>query len=60
MTDDLSDFRPLDPGRINADDPVEVRYWCLQLRCTEEELRDALLKVGEHVTAVRDRLSARE
>ncbi len=60
MTDDLSHFKPLDPGRILADDPVEFRYWCQQLRCSEEQLRDAIFHVGDHVTAVRDHLAARE
>lgn len=60
MSDDLSHFKPLDPGRINALDPVEMQYWCQQLRCSEAELQDALSKVGDHVTAVRDRLASRE
>jgi hypothetical protein len=60
MLDDLSDFRPLDPGRINALDPVELRYWCLQLHCTEAELQEALSEVGDHVTAVRDRLGSHQ
>ncbi|RZL88563.1 MAG: DUF3606 domain-containing protein [Variovorax sp.] len=60
MPDDLSHFKPLDPGRINAQDPVELQYWCMQLHCTEAELDDALTKVGDHVTAVRDRLASRE
>ena len=60
MKDELSHFKPLDPGRILADDPVELRYWCQQLRCSEEALREALLQVGDHVTAVRDHLAARE
>ncbi|OUM00957.1 DUF3606 domain-containing protein [Variovorax sp. JS1663] len=60
MTDDLSHFKPLDPGRILADDPVELRYWCAQLRCSEEALREAIFQVGDHVTAVRDHLAARE
>ena len=60
MPDDLSHFKPLDPGRINANDPVELQYWCQQLRCSETELHDALYKVGDHVTAVRDRLASRE
>ena len=60
MPDDLGNFKPLDPGRINAADPVELQYWCQQLRCTEPELQDALAGAGDHVTAVRDRLAARE
>jgi len=58
MSVDLAHFHPLDPGRINTLDPVELKYWCLQLHCTEPQLRDALAKVGDHVTAVRNQLAA--
>jgi len=59
MTEDLSHFQPLDPGRINTMDPVELRYWCQQLHCTEQALNEALRKVGDHVSAVREQLAAR-
>ena len=58
MSDDLAHFHPLDPGRINTIDPVELRYWCQQLHCSEVQLREALAKAGDHVTAVRDQLAA--
>jgi hypothetical protein len=32
----------------------------MQLRCNEATLRDAMAKVGDHVTAVRDELASRE
>ena len=51
-------FQPLDPGRINTVDPVELKYWCRQLNCSEAQLREAIAKVGAHVTAVRDQLAA--
>jgi hypothetical protein len=54
---DPSQFQPLDPGRINTLDPVELKYWCRQLDCTEQVLKDALAKVGDHVTAVRAQLA---
>jgi hypothetical protein len=60
MPDDLSQFKPLDPGRIHADDPLELQYWCKQLRCTEAKLRDAISKVDDHATSVRDHLALRE
>ncbi|VWX62973.1 conserved hypothetical protein [Burkholderiales bacterium 8X] len=60
MPDELNDFKPLDPGRILDEDPVELRYWCRQLQCDEAELRDAIGKVGNHVAAVRDYLASRE
>jgi hypothetical protein len=40
MRDDLSSFKPLDPGRVNAMDPSELGYWCKQLKCTEGELTE--------------------
>ena len=60
MPDHPDDFKPLDPGRIHAIDPVELQYWCQELGCTEEDLKDAVLKVGEHVTAVRAELESRQ
>jgi hypothetical protein len=58
MNDDLSDFKPLDPGRVNAVDPLEARYWCNELKCTEDELAKAVASVGEHVAEVRRFLAA--
>ena len=60
MTDPQEDFKPLDPGRIHAMDPIELQYWCRELGCTEAELKDAVLKAGEHVTAVRAELESRQ
>ncbi|MEP6875617.1 MAG: DUF3606 domain-containing protein [Burkholderiales bacterium] len=59
MLDDLNHFKPLDPGRVNAMDPIELRYWCRELHCTEAELTHAVSKVGEHVTEVREQLASR-
>ncbi len=59
MHDDPNRFEPLDRGRINGMDPIELRYWRGELGCTEAELKDALSKVGEHVTAVREYLASR-
>ena len=60
MPDDLSNFQPLDPGRILEEDSLELQYWCKQFRCTEAKLRDAISKVGNHVAAVREHLAPRE
>lgn len=57
MPDRPSDFSPLDPGRINAMDPVEVAYWCRELGCTEAQLHAALARVGDHVAEVRAHLN---
>ena len=50
-------FVPLDPGRVNAVDPVELAYWCREMACSAERLQAAVAAVGEHVTAVRDWLA---
>jgi hypothetical protein len=51
-------FTPLDPGRVNSMDPVELEYWCQQLQCELPVLMSAIGQVGEHVTAIRDVLRA--
>ena len=56
MQEDSSQFKPIDPGRVNATEPLELQYWCTELGCTEPELQSAVSKVGEHVTAVREHL----
>jgi len=60
MRDVPSSFKPLDPGRVNAVDPIEVQYWCRELECTEDELLKAVGRVGEHVTEVRQFLASSE
>ncbi len=56
--DELRDFKPLDPGRVHPHDPLEVRWWCRELGCSEDELRQAIAEVGEHVAEIRPRLAA--
>lgn len=60
MTDFPQDFQPLDPGRINADDPVEFAFWCWTLRCSEQHLLGTIKRVGPHVTKVREVLQQTE
>jgi len=52
-------LKPLDPGRVNTMDPVELRYWAREFGCTEARLIEAVEQVGEHVAAVRERLGVR-
>jgi hypothetical protein len=54
MSSDTSPFRPIDPGRVNPMDPVEMDYWCRELGCTPQTLRTGVDLVGEHVAALRD------
>ena len=58
MPDHHESFTPLDPGRINSMDPIELQYWCKELHCAEADLKTAIKAVGKHVTAVRDRLAS--
>ena len=59
MPDTEQDFQPLDPGRVNVMDPIELQYWCREFDCTEAALKEAVGQVGEHVTAVREHLHSR-
>jgi len=52
-------FSPLDPGRVNSMDPVEMEYWCQELECSAETLQAGIDAVGEHVAALRDWLERR-
>lgn len=54
--DPVSFPKPLDPGRVNTMDPVELQFWCRELNCSEELLTLVVDEVGEHVAAVRERL----
>jgi hypothetical protein len=58
MTQDSHDFRPYDPSRINALDPLELRYWCSDLGCTKRQLNAAISTVGDHVAAIREFLKS--
>lgn len=58
MRDAQSGFKPLDPGRVNAVDPIELQYWCKELNCTEEELLKAIGSVGEHLAEIRQVLAS--
>ena len=59
MKDRPKGFKPIDPGRVNAIDPIEMNYWCNQLGCTLSQLNAAIARVGEHVTEIRQELTAR-
>ena len=59
MTDPLTHYKALDPGRVDILDQVELQYWCRELHCNEVELLEAVSKVGEHIAAVREHLASR-
>lgn len=50
-------FRPIDPGRVDATDPVEIAYWSAELGCTVEQLTELIGRVGTHVAVVREALA---
>jgi hypothetical protein len=56
MHDDPQGFRPIDPGRVNSMDPLELDYWSRHLGCTRDQLDAAISAVGEHVTEIREEL----
>lgn len=53
MADELSKREPLDLQKINVSARLELRWWCVQLGCTEEQLREAVRVVGTSAAAVR-------
>jgi len=59
MTTASTPFTPLDPGRVNPMDPVEMDYWCGELGCSLDTLQTAVAEVGEHVAALRQWLEDR-
>lgn len=42
-----------DVGRISLLDPLVVRTWCDELKCTEHELRAAVYAVGSEPEQIR-------
>jgi hypothetical protein len=44
---------PADPHHVNVRQDYEIRYWTKELRCTPNQLRDAVKASGTSVEAVR-------
>lgn len=59
MTDPHKPVPPLDRGRVDLTDPNEVAYWCEEFGCSEDALRQAVERVGNHTGAVREDLHGR-
>lgn len=53
MPDILTRRKPEDPQRININQDWEVTYWCQELGCTKQELKDAVNAVGPMVKDVK-------
>lgn len=56
MPDDKNKTGKGDDSRINVNQPYEVQYWTKELRCTEQQLRDAVKAVGPMVKDVKRHL----
>ena len=56
------DAQPSDsiPKQISLDQPHEVRLWCITLRCTSRELREAVRWVGNSPDKVRAFFKSRQ
>jgi hypothetical protein len=56
MADDLSNRSSPDRERINVNEDYEVRDWAKKFGVSEDELRQAVRKVGDRADAVRQHL----
>lgn len=46
MTDDKTQRAPRDAERVNVNEDYEVRYWTQKWGVSEQQLRDAVKRVG--------------
>lgn len=56
MADDLSNRGSPDRDRINMNEDYEIRDWAKKFGVSEDELRQAVQKVGDRADAVRRHL----
>lgn len=56
MPDDKHKVGKPDRDRINVHEPYELRHWCAHFGVTEQQLRDAVKKVGPMVADVKRHL----
>lgn len=50
------DKAPSNYSTINLDEQGEINWWCKELSCTEEELIDAVNKIGNSTNRVKEYL----
>ena len=50
---------PRDRGRIDINDPREVSWWRKRFDCSEEQLREAVARVGDNAAMVEQLLDGR-
>jgi hypothetical protein len=56
MSDDKTNRGAPDNKRIDVNDPNEVRHWTRSLGINEQQLRDAVARVGTSAEKVRESL----
>ena len=56
MSDDTSKRGPQDRNRISLSEDYEVKYWSEKFGVTQQQLRDAVKKVGNSAAAVENEL----
>ena len=54
MVDDPNIRGPQDRSRINTEQDYEVRYWTQELGVSEQQLREAVQRVGSSADKVRE------
>jgi hypothetical protein len=54
MADDLKNKGNQDRSKISLGEPWEISYWTKICGCTEEELKDAIKRVGNSSQVVKD------
>jgi hypothetical protein len=57
MFQNAPDVGPADHGRINVNDDYAVRYWSEKFRCSEDELRAAVSRIGVSAEAIEQYLN---
>jgi len=57
MADDKKQRGSQDLNRINLNEPYEVKYWTKIFGVSEEELRDAVRRVGNSVDDIAQELT---
>ena len=53
MPDDLTKRGPADQSRINVNEAWELKWWAQKFGVTEQQIRDAVKKVGVMADAVK-------
>lgn len=51
---------PADRGLIDMDDPREIQWWSKRFGCNVDQLRQAVLEVGNSAAKVEQRLDGKE